>query len=179
MLRTHNNYVRMKIHTKSLKLFIIGILLYLPNVSLGDAVARYGGEFLAAGAGARSLAMGGAYSSQGGGVWSLFWNPAGLHSITSTEVGMMHSERFAGVVDYSAGAIVMPQPDNSTLALGFIRLGVNGIPFTRLEDPNAPLSEQNRVEITKMVNEGEYGFFAAKTGQLSKLQWGIAPQTDF
>lgn len=159
-------------------IFILLGLLTIQN-AYGDAIARYGGEFMAAGAGAKSLAMGGTYASQHNGVWSLFLNPASLKSNNFNELGLMHSERFTGVVDYSAAAFTLSQNSSSFTTLGFIRLGVNGIPFTRLEDSSLPLEEQSRVEITKVVNEAEYAFFVAKNGNFSKYQWSIVPKLIF
>ena len=143
-----------------------------------DIVARYGGEFMAGG-GARALSMGSAYTALSGDAWTLFWNPAGLPEVKTPEVGLMHSERFAGVVDYDAISLALPQPDASVLAFGVLRLGVNGIPFTRLEDPGSPISEGNRVEVEKFVNEGEYAFYVGKARRYKNWSWGIAPKLIF
>jgi hypothetical protein len=136
-------------------------------------VGRYAGEFMAAGGGARSLAMGGAGVALPGDPWSLFFNPAGLTGLEGAHLGLMHSERFAGVVDYDAASYAAPQADGRMLALGFIRLGVNGIPFTRLENSSRPLGDNNRVEVDKYANDGEYAFYAARAGQVSIDRWGL------
>ncbi len=145
----------------------------------GDVVARYGGEFMAPGGGARTLAMGGACTALSGDAWSIFRNPAGLSGMGSISLALMHSERFAGVVDYDAAAIALPRPDGVVLGVGLVRLGVNGIPFTRLEDPGAPLSEGNRVEIDKVVNDGEYAFYFAEARTFRRWRWGVAPKLIF
>lgn len=154
-------------------------------------VGLYAGEFMAAGAGARTLAMGGAAGAAFGDPWSLFGNPAGLSSVTRPQLSLMHSERFAGVVDYDAAAFAAPQPDGMTLAVGALRLGVNGIPFTRKEDPGRSLGNDNVVEVEKIVSDGEYAFFVARAGTASSrwlegttlealdFQWGVAPKLIF
>lgn len=163
----------------SILLILLGLTGFLPDKGWSDNIARYGGEFMAFGGGARALALGGAYTSLASDSWAIFWNPAGLMKSTSSEIGLMHSERFEGVVDYDAAAVSLPQPDGSVLAAGMIRLGVNGIPFTSLENPGSPLSEENRVEIDKIVNEGEYAFFISKAQHLGRWYWGFAPKLIF
>ncbi len=134
---------------------------------------------MAVAGGARPLAMGGAYTALSNDAYAIFWNPAGLHDVHIPQLGLMHSERFSGVVDYDVAGIALPQPDRSVLGFGMIRLGVNGIPFTRLEDPGSPISEGNRIEIDRIVSEGEYAFFAAKSGQFRNWYWGVAPKLIF
>ncbi len=159
----------------------VGCLLLTFSTVLGDVIARYSGSFMDGGGDARSLAMGGAYTAASGDGWSIFWNPAGLAGVTTPQAGLMHSERFSGVIDYDAAAVALPQADGSVISGGLIRLGVNGIPFTRLENeyPGAIPSEDNRVEISKYVNEGEYALFASKASTYKHWSWGIAPKLIF
>src|SRR5690606_23429395 len=60
--------------------------------------AKYGGDFLSIGAGARALGMGSAYVAVADEVTAAYWNPAGLNGITGYQGSYMHSERFSGVV---------------------------------------------------------------------------------
>ncbi|MBM3327348.1 MAG: UPF0164 family protein [Calditrichaeota bacterium] len=158
-----------------------------PTLAPGDVIGRYGNEFQMAGAGARSLGMGGACVALTDDAWALFWNPAGLAAVSRFQIGLMHNERFAGTVDYDAVSYAQPHNDGSILALGMLRLGVNGIAFTDLEHPGQPLSGDNRVEIDKIVNDGEYAFYVAKAktslldtplGSLN-WSWGLAPKFVF
>ncbi|MDP8239093.1 MAG: PorV/PorQ family protein [Candidatus Hatepunaea meridiana] len=139
-------------------------------------VGHYAGEVMAAGGGARSLAMGGACTALTDDAWSLFWNPSGLANVDRMQLGLMHSERFDGIVDYDVGVFAIPRPDKSVWSLGLIRLGVNGIPNTRLEDDDQPHSENNRVEVDHYFNDGQYAFFIAKAAQMKNWRWGIAPK---
>lgn len=164
---------------KLLNVIIATLLLAsVITVCYGD-VGRYSNESMNTGGGARAMALGNAYTALADDVWSILWNPSGLVDIDRMQVGLMHAERFAGVVDYSAAAIAAPRPDNSVLAAGMIRLGVNGIPFTRLENPGQPHSIDNRIEVDKYVNEGEYTFFIAKAARYKQWRWGIAPKLVF
>lgn len=140
--------------------------------------ALYSSESMSGG-GARALAMGSAYTALADDAWSLFWNPSGLIFINSQQAGGMHSERFDGVVDYDVAVYATPRPDNSVWSAGMIRLGVTGIHFTRLEDPNSPHSDVNRVEIDHTVNDGEYTFFAGIARNYRQWRWGLAPKLLF
>jgi len=149
-------------------------------VLAADNSGRYGAEFMAGGGGARSLGMGGAYSAQAGDPFVLFWNPAGLHNTQRYTAGFQHSERFDGVIDYDVAVAAMPYGDNSVRSLGLIRLGVNGIPFTRLENPAQGPSQSNRIIVDKSVNSAEYAFFAGHTSVFrERFYWGIAPKLLF
>jgi len=178
-----------KIRTFSGVAIVAALVLFGSTGSLfASVIGRYGGEFMAAGGGARSLAMGGAAVAVESEPWALFWNPAGLAHVTRPHLGLMHSERFAGVVDYDAVSYAALQPDDKVLAVGMIRLGVNGIPFTRAEIPGQPIGQQNRVEIDKIVSSGEYAFYAARAGNYTLnwsflkgfgFDWGVAPKLIF
>lgn len=168
--------------------FPVLLALLLNCQGNAQVIGRYGGEFMASGAGARSLAMGGAGGGISGDPWSLFFNPAGLASISQPHLGLMHAERFEGVVDYDAAVFSIPQEANRTLTVGMLRLGVNGIPFTKLENPNAPPDNSNRVEVDKYVTDGEYAFYVSRAGRIdysasflkvNGLEWGVAPKFIF
>ncbi|MBM3328752.1 MAG: hypothetical protein FJY67_04645 [Calditrichaeota bacterium] len=166
---------------------VMSLTSVIAPVHGADVIGRYGGDFMG-GAGARRLALGGAGAALGGDLWSLFWNPSGLAEVQRTEAALMHSERFTGVVDYDVLGFAVPRPDATVEALGALRLGVNGIPFTRLERPNDPLTGGNRVEIDRVVSDGEYAFYVARAGRsvadlplAGRLdyRWGLAPKLLF
>ncbi len=154
------------------------VILVCFSTGFTDA-ARYSNESMAAGGGARALALGGAYTALANDAWSLFWNPSGLISVDRSQAGLMHSERFGGVVDYDAAVYATPRPDGSVWSAGLLRLGVNGVPFTKLENPDSLHSESNRVIVDKYVNEGEYTFFIAQAKRYKRWRWGIAPKLLF
>ncbi|MDG5766937.1 PorV/PorQ family protein [Balneolales bacterium ANBcel1] len=120
---------------------ILLILLSSPSLSQGFEEAKYGGDFLSVGSGARPLGMGGAFTSVTNDVLSGYWNPAGLTGVDNWQFAYMHSERFAGVVGYDYGAVAVPvQGSGGVVALSFFRQGVDGIKNTlHAWDP-----EQNR-----------------------------------
>ena len=69
---------------------------------------KYSNEFLAIGVGGRSLGMSNSSVASINDVTSGYWNPAGLLGIKNDmQVGLMHSEYFAGIAKYDG----CPVPD--------------------------------------------------------------------
>jgi len=62
--------------------------------------AKYAGEFMYVGAGARALGMGGAFVAVSDDVTAGYWNPAGLAGTVGQNAAFMHSERFGGLITY-------------------------------------------------------------------------------
>lgn len=86
------------------------MLAVLPATLSGQGFvpAKYGGDFLDAGAGARALGMGGAFSSLAADASAMYWNPAGLVHLRAPDLLLMHSERFSGIVSYDLFAVATP-----------------------------------------------------------------------
>ncbi|HHS13717.1 MAG TPA: PorV/PorQ family protein [bacterium] len=131
--------------------------------------AKYAGEFMGSGVGARGLAMGGAFSVLVRDASSAFWNPAGFAFLDHVQVQGMHAERFAGIVNRDFVGIGIPVISNgSSLGISIYRLGVDNIPYTRLINPEYSLGElftdeegnliQNLPYIYKTVGNAEWAF---------------------
>jgi len=86
---------------------------------------------MAIGVGGRALALGSAFVGLADDVTAGYWNPAGLSRLSYPQLGLMHDERFAGLVNYDYGGVALPLGVASTLGLSVIRLGVDNIPDTR------------------------------------------------
>lgn len=92
---------------------------------------KYSNDFLAIGVGARSLGMANAYVAVSDDVTSTYWNPAGLTNMSSEiQIGLMHSEYFAGVAKYDYGAFSMKIDSMSSFGVSIIRFGIDDIPNT-------------------------------------------------
>lgn len=92
---------------------------------------KYSNEFLSIGVGARALGMSNSNTAFVNDVTSGYWNPAGLAMVPSKfQIGLMHSEYFAGIAKYDYVAIAAQIDDKSTAAFTFIRFGVDDIPNT-------------------------------------------------
>jgi hypothetical protein len=118
------------------------IALAICTAPAGPALAqdapKYSNEFLAIGVGARALGMGSAYTSVANDVTAGYWNPAGLLGVRGDlQVGVMHSEYFAGIAKYDYVGLAKPIDSMSTIGFTFVRFGIDNIPNTiDLIDPS-------------------------------------------
>ena len=143
---------------KIIILAIIGLAFQSAEVR-AVSVAKFAGEFLSTGVGARALGMGGAHVAIGSDVTAGYWNPAGLIGVRAPQLSLMHSSRFDGIVKYDYGAAALPFGKDQTIALSLIRLAVDDIHYTALANPDLPLSETNRPYISRVVSDAEYALF--------------------
>jgi len=107
---------------------------------------KYSNEFLSIGIGARGLGMSGAQVASVSDVTAGFWNPAGLALINKKfEIGLMHSEYFAGIAKFDYASVALPMQDKKRLlALSLIRFGVDDIPNTLfLIEPDGSINYNN------------------------------------
>ena len=94
-------------------------------------IAKYAGEFISTGVGARALAMGGAFVALANDVTAGYWNPAGLSRINYPEFILMHDSEFGSLVNHDYGAVAIPVGTSTSLGLSIIRVGVDDIADTR------------------------------------------------
>ncbi|MBN2410896.1 PorV/PorQ family protein [candidate division KSB1 bacterium] len=142
------------------KVIFIFLILFLTTVhGFGIEIAKYAGEFLNTGVGAKALGMGGAHVAVGGDATFGYWNPAGLTAINYPEITAMHSRRFGGVVNYDYAGFALPFRSTESLALNMIRLAVDDIPIPVLQNQNAELSEYNRPYVDRYVSDAEYAVY--------------------
>jgi len=111
------------------------ILTVVISVSLiGPAyAAKYAGEFLSLGVGARPIALGGAYVAESADVLLGYYNPSGLSSLVRPQAVFMHSEAFGSLLNHDFLAYARPLGDESNrsaMALSLYRLGGGGIIVT-------------------------------------------------
>jgi hypothetical protein len=114
---------------------IMGLVLLNPlfiNNGYGGKIvkAKYAGEFMSTGVGARALGMGGTFVAISEDVTAGYWNPSTLANLNYPQLAGMYAERFASIVNYNYGGIALPFGKRSGLSLSFIRLAVDDIPNT-------------------------------------------------
>lgn len=174
------------IKIRSLLLTFI-FMFVLASINFAAEIAKYAGEFMSTGVGARALGMGGAYAAKGGDVTYGYWNPAGLAALDYPEIAMMHSERFAGIINYDYAAFAMPFRKSETLGLSVTRLGVDDIPITALPRPDLPVDaiyevqedgtvkrKSNRPYVAKKVNDAEYAVYLSYSKRVQhRFSYGI------
>jgi hypothetical protein len=154
------------------KLTFLLMILSVTVLSYGQT-AKYSNEFLTLGVGARGLGMSGAIASTSQGLYSTYWNPAGLLGLKKGKaIGVMHSEYFAGIAKYDYGAFASKAGKNSAIAFSLIRFGVDNIPNTsQLIDAEGNI---NYDRVTAF-SAADYAFtisYAHKT-QINGLSYGV------
>lgn len=160
----------------------LGLLIPFRIVS-GAEVGKYAGEFMAVGVGARPLGMGGAYVAIAGDVWAAYWNPAGLTSLAYPEISVMHSERFAGVVNYDYAGVAVPYGPRATLAVSVTRVGVDDIPVTALPNEELRRGEVYQTEdgrwvrnvpyVVRTISDAEWATYLSLAKSAGSWSWGL------
>jgi hypothetical protein len=115
---------------KTAFIFFLCACCQVPTACFSQA-PKYSNEFLAIGVGARAFGMSNSCVASVNDITAGYWNPAGLLGIKNDmQVGLMHSEYFAGIAKYDYGSIARRLDSNSVIALSVIRFGVDNIPNT-------------------------------------------------
>lgn len=148
-------------------LLFIPIFVISPVFSQDESTIapKYSNEFLQIGVGARSLGMGNALVAGVNDVTSVYWNPAGLtRQEKRFDVGLMHSEYFAGIAKYDYIGISYKVDDKSTIGFAGIRFGVDDIPNT-----TDLINNEGQIDYDRITHfsAADYGFlfsYARKLG---------------
>jgi len=150
-----------KIRTAALAFFTIVSL-----GAFGQSAPKYSNEFLSIGVGARALGMSNAYITSANDVTSGYWNPAGLLGIRNNlQVGLMHSEYFAGIAKYDYGAVATRLDSSSAMGFTLIRFAVDDIPnTTELIDANGNV-DYDRIT---SFSAADYAFLFSYAKKLKK-----------
>lgn len=121
-----------------MKIRLLHIFVFIAFVQSNAQILKYSNEFLAIGVGAKQLAMGNAAVACSDDVTTAYWNPAGLiNQKSKIQIGLMHSDYFAGIAKYDYGALSLKLDSTSVGAISLIRFGVDNIPnTTQLVDAN-------------------------------------------
>jgi hypothetical protein len=117
--------------------------------------SRYAGDPLLLGISARAQGMGNAFVAISEDATATYWNPAGLVYLPMRELQVQHAEQFGGSINHDVFLFGMPVAKGG-LGFGIIRLGVDNIALTHLEDPSKPLGPENRPVVTQRVGTTDY-----------------------
>lgn len=108
------------------------VLLCQTAASAQVSAPKYSNEFLNIGVDGRALGMGNVQAAIAAGATAGYWNPAGLLRLEHKyNIGLMHSELFAGIAKNDFASFAMTLDSSSALAVSVIRLGVDDIADTR------------------------------------------------
>jgi hypothetical protein len=160
-----------------IKRFLVLFFSVTAAIAFGQTTApKYSNEFLNIGVGARAFGMGSAQTSVASDITAGYWNPAGLLEMKSKyELGLMHSEYFAGIAKYDYGAVGTLLDSTSAIALSVIRFGVDDIPDTRfLYDANGAINYNN----VKFFSAADYAFLVSYAKSIPRLK-GIKTGANF
>jgi hypothetical protein len=149
-------------------LAIVTLILALCNLS---HAAKYAGEFLTLGAGARPVSLGGAYIAESGDLLSGYYNPAGLSNLNARQAIFMHSETFGSLLNHDYLAYSQPLGDEenpAAFAVALYRLGGGGIIVTGVDQTGRfyQISEESHADYA--------GYFSYGRAFAEKLSAGIS-----
>ncbi|MFA5574536.1 MAG: PorV/PorQ family protein [Brumimicrobium sp.] len=142
---------------KKLIRLIFATLFFVSHIGYAqDLAPKYSNEFLQVGVGARALGMGNALVSSVNDVTSVYWNPAGLtRQEKRFDVGLMHSEYFAGIAKYDYIGLSYKIDEKSAVGFAGIRFGVDDIPNTTQLVNNEGQVDYDRITL---FSAADYGF---------------------
>ncbi|MFQ6031981.1 MAG: PorV/PorQ family protein [Candidatus Zixiibacteriota bacterium] len=121
----------------------------------GSNAAKYAGEFLSLGVGAKALGMGGAFVGVANDVTASYWNPSGLCQLDQKQLSLMHAETFGSLLNQDFISFALPLEEkfsNSSVAFSLLRLGGGGIKITGLRDSST-------VILLREKSHADYAFF--------------------
>jgi len=116
-------------------LVVMGSFLVLAS----SIYASDAGAFLRIGAGARALAMGGAFTAIADDATAAYWNPAGLTQLEKQEVSSMYTNQFGLNIGYSFLNYARVFSKKNAFALSWICLNTDNIPKTGLDESGRPI----------------------------------------
>lgn len=107
----HLHSLRLNYKQLSVRLLLAAVLWALcayslplsAAVDINPAAGTTSATFLKYGVGSRAVAMGGSFGGLADDITAMYWNPAGLAQLTSSELSVTHNESFEGIRDDFAG----------------------------------------------------------------------------
>ena len=150
-----NQSIKMK---RYLTFILFGVLLIVPQVRGGSEEGGLPGGYLRWGASARCLALGGAFVGLADDASAVYWNPAGLEQIPSTQILAMHATLFERT-SYDLLAVVQPTRRLGTFGFGGVWLSSGS--FERTDEQNRSQGHFSDLQSTLLLS------YAKELGKVS------------
>ena len=103
-------------------------LILIFTLNAAAFAGQYAADFLRIGVGARAAALGGAYVALAGDASAFYWNPAGLADVSRVALHADYMPMFNDLAQYNSASAALSLRRDLTVAVGWIRLGVDDIP---------------------------------------------------
>ena len=113
------------------KIILLILLLFVVNTAAEDTAGTTGFAFLKVNYSARAAAMGNAYTGLADDAAAVFFNPAGLVQVKSSQASATYMSYFEGI---QCGSAVFVLPRNDKLVLGFFAKGLTATEDRTLAD---------------------------------------------
>ncbi|MFZ5432958.1 MAG: hypothetical protein ACOZB3_04205 [Calditrichota bacterium] len=105
------------------RFLIIALTLLIASAAYA---ARYAGEFLEIGVGARAVGMGGAMTAYADDGMGFYWNPAAIGYVGGLQAQGMYADLWNGLANYSVAGLTLPA-SGAVLGVNYVRLAVPDI----------------------------------------------------
>ena len=150
------------------RLFFVFFLSVFSLILGAQTARKYSNAFLEIGVDARAMAMGNNIVASTEGVYSGYWNPAGITAMDGrVDIGLMHAEYFAGIANYDFLGGAYRLNDQTSVGLSIIRFGVDNIlNTTQLIDDNGNVDYDR---ITKF-SAADYAFLFSFSRRLVNIE---------
>jgi len=141
------------------------VCYFLVFFTYSQSTGKYSNEFLSIGVGANALGLGNSVVASVQDVTAAYWNPAGLSTTNRwVDIGLMHSEYFAGIAKYDYLGIAHSIDEQSAVALSCLRFAVDDIPnTTQLIDNNGNIN-YDRISL---FSAADYAFLLSYARKLN------------
>lgn len=134
------------------------VLAFTLMTSAALGADKYAADWMEYGAGARALAMGGAFVAVADDGTAPYWNAAGMASVPKAAASAMHSYAFDGLATYDAVFGAYNAGGWGAFGGGMLRFATDDIKWTEFEVPGDPTS---RPKLIGYFNWADYAFYAS------------------
>ncbi len=165
-----------------MKKIFLAIILVCSLFPFSLIAGRYAGDFMAIGAGVRSISMGGAFAAIADDGSAIYWNPAGISQIRDKEIILMRAFLYNNIASYDFLSLCLPLPNEVSIGLSWTRLTIGDIPYFSEKHLIGTNVDQRSADINRQLTgipDGEFSSsdnlfqfaFSKHLSQLVNIGW--------